>query len=380
MPFGEELYAGTPNRTESNKYSTSGSDNVRKRFTGYEKDQETGLDFAEARYYNNQHGRFTAVDPLLASGKSANPQTFNRYSYVMNSPLRFTDPTGMQAGGQPGWIGDVYYNKEKDEYSPTRGEGFELYTGDPFRSDRSDGYRYLISSGTVTNLGRTDDLLRAEKFFNNFQNRMSDIANQTARQIFAMGEMLSKPVMQGTSSYAEANTPTFVSKIRGPDAITFNWSVAGVGKTHTWDAYGTYYESSKDFSPRFFATRKGGLEVLKKFELSSSGGTALKSNLLFIGTGFSFNATWAWTKEAPSYRQSIDIFTGSDVGANWYVPIKGSPIGPGGGITVNPGIRRNEQTILQTNLGIGTTGLSPSISTHSSIYSRGWWAWRSTNR
>jgi RHS repeat-associated protein len=98
MPFGEELYAGTPNRTESQKYSVIGSDNVRKRFTGYEKDQETGLDFAEARYYNNQHGRFTAVDPLLASGKSANPQTFNRYVYVMNSPLRLTDPTGMQVG------------------------------------------------------------------------------------------------------------------------------------------------------------------------------------------------------------------------------------------------------------------------------------------
>jgi RHS repeat-associated protein len=116
MPFGEELYAGTPNRTESNKYSTSGSDNVRKRFTGYEKDQETGLDFAEARYYNNQHGRFTAVDPLLASGKSANPQTFNRYVYVMNSPLRLTDPTGMQTGTPTGrW------------YAPKEGDGVPVY-------------------------------------------------------------------------------------------------------------------------------------------------------------------------------------------------------------------------------------------------------------
>lgn len=44
---------------------------MRKRFTGYEKDAETGLDFAEARYYQNAHSRFTAVDPLLASGKSA---------------------------------------------------------------------------------------------------------------------------------------------------------------------------------------------------------------------------------------------------------------------------------------------------------------------
>ncbi len=99
LPFGEEIYANSSaNRTEANKYSLSGQDSVRKRFTGYEKDQETGLDFAEARYYQNQHGRFTAIDPLLASGKSINPQTFNRYVYSLNRPLTHIDPTGMQAG------------------------------------------------------------------------------------------------------------------------------------------------------------------------------------------------------------------------------------------------------------------------------------------
>lgn len=71
MPFGEDLHAGTANRTELTKYSVTGNDNVRKRFTGYEKDTETGLDFAEARYYDNRFARFTAVDPLLASGQSA---------------------------------------------------------------------------------------------------------------------------------------------------------------------------------------------------------------------------------------------------------------------------------------------------------------------
>jgi RHS repeat-associated protein len=102
MPFGEELNANTAtNRLETAKYNY-GEDNIRKRFTGYEKDLETGLDFAEARYYNNKHGRFTAVDPLLASGKSANPQSFNRYIYVMNNPLRHTDPSGLQAGTPTG--------------------------------------------------------------------------------------------------------------------------------------------------------------------------------------------------------------------------------------------------------------------------------------
>ena len=76
----------------------TGQDAVRQRFTGYQRDLETGLDFAEARYYNNSHGRFTAVDPLLASGKSANHQTFNRYAYTMNRPSILNDATGLQAG------------------------------------------------------------------------------------------------------------------------------------------------------------------------------------------------------------------------------------------------------------------------------------------
>jgi RHS repeat-associated protein len=99
MAFGEEIANNVGGRTSANKYGQP--DSVRQRFTGYQKDDETGLDFAEARYYNDAHGRFTAVDPLLASGKSVNPQTFNRYVYTMNRPLILTDETGLQAGSKP---------------------------------------------------------------------------------------------------------------------------------------------------------------------------------------------------------------------------------------------------------------------------------------
>ncbi|MGI8544185.1 MAG: RHS repeat domain-containing protein [Aridibacter sp.] len=93
LPFGEELYTGTGNRQTGHGYTYG--DSTRQKFTGYQRDEETDLDFAQARMYSSQLGRFTAVDPLLVSGNSANPQTFNRYAYVMNSPLLFTDPTGL---------------------------------------------------------------------------------------------------------------------------------------------------------------------------------------------------------------------------------------------------------------------------------------------
>jgi RHS repeat-associated protein len=92
LPFGEELSAGIGIRSASLGY---GEDSVRQKFTGYERD-ETGLDFAQARYYANVQGRFTSVDPLMASATVRNPQTWNRYAYVLNNPLTLIDPDGMK--------------------------------------------------------------------------------------------------------------------------------------------------------------------------------------------------------------------------------------------------------------------------------------------
>ena len=71
-------------------------DSTRQQFTGYERDAETGLDFAQARYSSSSQGRFTSPDPLGASMTVADPQSFNRYSYTRNDPVNRTDPTGMK--------------------------------------------------------------------------------------------------------------------------------------------------------------------------------------------------------------------------------------------------------------------------------------------
>jgi RHS repeat-associated protein len=60
----------------------------------YERDSETELDFAQARYYANVQGRFTSPDPLQESAKREVPQSWNRYAFVLNNPLAFIDPTG----------------------------------------------------------------------------------------------------------------------------------------------------------------------------------------------------------------------------------------------------------------------------------------------
>jgi len=91
-PFGEEIFAGQGGRTLQQGYT---NDNLKRKFAGYERDDETGLDFAQARYYDSELGRFITPDPLLSSGYTTSPQSWNRYSYVMNQPLNLVDPSGL---------------------------------------------------------------------------------------------------------------------------------------------------------------------------------------------------------------------------------------------------------------------------------------------
>lgn len=44
---------------------------------------------------SSAQGRFTSPDPLLNSGRPWNPQTWNRYSYALNNPLKLVDPDGL---------------------------------------------------------------------------------------------------------------------------------------------------------------------------------------------------------------------------------------------------------------------------------------------
>ena len=64
-------------------------------FTGQEKDLETNLNYYNARYYDSHIRRFTQPDDIIQN--VYDPQSLNRYSYVRNNPLRYTDPTGHYA-------------------------------------------------------------------------------------------------------------------------------------------------------------------------------------------------------------------------------------------------------------------------------------------
>jgi RHS repeat-associated protein len=86
------------------------------RFTGQREDGYIKLTVMSARWYDAQLGRWISPDPIVPD--PANPQSFNRLSYVRNNPLKFIDPSGFcegTAGDHPAsedacwnWIAQIH--------------------------------------------------------------------------------------------------------------------------------------------------------------------------------------------------------------------------------------------------------------------------------
>jgi RHS repeat-associated protein len=92
-PYGKLLY----------EWSSPASLNTRK-FTGYERDAATNLDYAQARMYASDWGRFMSPDPSgMSTVNRSSPQSLNRYAYTDNNPINRIDPTGWEWRIWIGW-------------------------------------------------------------------------------------------------------------------------------------------------------------------------------------------------------------------------------------------------------------------------------------
>jgi RHS repeat-associated protein len=81
LPFGED-------------FAESGSQQ-KQHFTSYERDAESGTDYAVNRQYHQGGGRFNRPDSYAGSYNLGNPQSLNRFTYVLNDPVGNADPSGL---------------------------------------------------------------------------------------------------------------------------------------------------------------------------------------------------------------------------------------------------------------------------------------------
>jgi RHS repeat-associated protein len=112
LPFGEELASTVGHRAAPGSGYAVTVD-PRQKFGSKERDNETGLDFFEARYFCSTQGRFTSPDEFAGGpvelfavaaavnptffADLTNPQSLNKYQYCYDNPLRYVDSNGHLA-------------------------------------------------------------------------------------------------------------------------------------------------------------------------------------------------------------------------------------------------------------------------------------------
>ena len=215
MPFGEELYIGYGNRQVGHGYTYG--DSTRQKFTGYERDEETDLDFAQARMHNYNHGRFTSPDPLYFQFIMVlDPQFFNLFTYARNNPLKFIDLLGesVRFRGQ-NTVSSIYEmaggQEEFDKYFTVEGDRVFLREGVDL-SEANEGVQNLAGLVDSSNLF----LFYNGNDFNEIQDLFEGATKKTKggkTKITKRGEKLKK-IFTGRQN-SNAKNPGYLVSVRG---------------------------------------------------------------------------------------------------------------------------------------------------------------------
>lgn len=120
-PYGSTSYQAGRSETEAKR--------KRYRYTGKERDEESGFNYHGARYYATWLGRWTAADPAgLVDGP-------NLYCYVRDNPVRLTDANGTDPGDDDYDIGPLQL--QDPQLTPIGRASFQLQLNNIWSENRS---------------------------------------------------------------------------------------------------------------------------------------------------------------------------------------------------------------------------------------------------
>jgi len=168
-PFGEEVFPGSGvDQTVRRRDETL-------RFAGQERDLNgesaadpavDDLDYVHARYYSPFYGRFLSVDQK--SGSPSDPQSWNRYAYVLGNPVRLVDPTGEIVEGffneyalfgfklTVGYISEVDWENGDGFWDPETDSGFFVSVGHPKPTEGRVGIGGGVAGGAFFGTGNIE--------------------------------------------------------------------------------------------------------------------------------------------------------------------------------------------------------------------------------
>jgi RHS repeat-associated protein len=207
------------------------------KFTGKERDPESNLDNFGARYLTSNLGRFMSPDPGNAGASLGTPQSWNSYSYVLNNPLRYTDPSGLDC---------IYLNEA--------GNGVDHILAGDCKSETNDGYYVDSKIGTVTS---------SDISFSKDNNSIvvsfssdSDLPGQGHFQQFCVGTCpdssvtvstgLSDPILTTMSAFKNTLIPARISAQEAVENLGFDfWHMTAKQKAEVNECLATGGEFEK---------------------------------------------------------------------------------------------------------------------------------------
>ena len=132
-----------------------GAEQDNNQFTGQDRDLETNTTHFQFRQYKSTEGRWMSPDPYSGSYDFSNPQSFNRYPYVLNNPYSSIDPKGLVADGScDDSNAPCYYSGQRPgDFAP--GESGNLGSLDPW----DNSYHGGLSADLLDGLRKYDQMV-----------------------------------------------------------------------------------------------------------------------------------------------------------------------------------------------------------------------------
>ncbi len=164
-PFGKRRtsdWSGEISSAELEDLLSAQSLTTRRGFTGHEHLDRTGLIHMNGRIYDPTLGRFLSPDPFVQA--PTNSQSWNRYSYVVNSPLSYTDPSGyiflqkyLEGGSSDGW--DINVTGSLGGWVSTSMAGMDRYVSTGYKGSYGSAPGYDRPTGNTAQPGKEDENL-----------------------------------------------------------------------------------------------------------------------------------------------------------------------------------------------------------------------------
>jgi RHS repeat-associated protein len=158
-------------------------------FTSHERDLGTAsseLDYMHARYYWLDGGRFISIDPV--GGSIGSSQSWNRYSYALNNPLKYTDPDGKLP--LPIILGVIFALGAAEYGNTPQSQSDPVVTEPAFQN--SQGMRGLLGASKGAALGSAMDFA-----FSSSEESTESVGPPTVQENKATGDAFRDEIASG---------------------------------------------------------------------------------------------------------------------------------------------------------------------------------------